>query len=92
MYTYFGQHYIHLVRYAVGNNMRNGDVLRCVTVCYVDALRCVTLTCYGSVLWCVTEVLRCVTVRYFDALRCVTLVCYDSALRLCVMVRYGALR
>jgi len=75
MYTYFGQHYIHLVRYAVGNNMRNGDVLRCVTVCYVDALRCVTLTCYGSVLWCVTEVcygalrfvalMRCGVLRWF---------------------------
>jgi len=41
-----GKHYIHLVRYAVGNNMRNGSVLRCVTaVRYARALRwCVTLS------------------------------------------------
>jgi len=42
------QHYIHLVRYAVGNNMRNSCVLRCVMLVrcavgddasYADALR-----------------------------------------------------
>jgi len=33
-----------------------GCALRCVTVHYVDALRCVTFACYGSVLWCVTQV------------------------------------
>jgi len=43
------------------------------TVRYVDALRCVALACYGSVLWCVTEVcygaLRCVTAVRYGALR-----------------------
>ena len=54
--------------------MRYGALRLCVTVRYVDALRYVTLACFGSVFWCVTEVC-------YGALRCVTLMRYGGVLR-----------
>ena len=66
------QHYIHLVRYAVDNNMRNGGVLRCVTlVRYDGALRCCDDMRNGGALRCVTLVRYAVgdDASYADALR-----------------------
>ena len=68
---------VTVVRYVGALRVRYGallDYLRCVTMRYVDAFLCVTLACYGSVLWCVTEVC-------YGALRCVTVVRYGCALR-----------
>ena len=62
-------------------------MLRCVTVRYGGALRCVTAVLtvrYGA--------LRCVTLmRYGGALRCVTLTRYGGALQCVTTVRYGVL-